>query len=323
MTDVSEGVRIVPFESAHEELWDALVRKSPVGTFLHTRRFLGYHGDRFQDASVTIELDGDLAGVFPAALDPGDASLVVSHPGATYGGLVLLPEIRGGRVISILTAIVDHYRKLGHGSIRYRPVPSIYHRGPWAEDGYALHRLGAQRTACGLSVTIDLAHRAPMNERRRRDIKSRLREGVAIRAGREELDRIWPIVESNRLERHGVRPTHTLTEIASLQELFPSEISAWSATLDGDVLAGAVVFHIGPTDHLQYVANSAEGRLHHTQDVLVEHLIDKAGSRGARFFDFGISTTDKGAELNEGLHRYKSSFGGGSTLYEEFGWRMS
>jgi hypothetical protein len=37
------------------EAWDKLVVESWNGTFLHQRRFLSYHGDRFQDLSLIIE----------------------------------------------------------------------------------------------------------------------------------------------------------------------------------------------------------------------------------------------------------------------------
>lgn len=66
--------------------WDRLVDESWNGTFLHKRRFLAYHGERFTDVSLIIEDDkGQLIGVFPAAIDPADPNRVVSHPGSTYG----------------------------------------------------------------------------------------------------------------------------------------------------------------------------------------------------------------------------------------------
>src|SRR5919197_1305542 len=77
------------FSPADAEAWDQLVQRSINGTFLHSRRFLSYHGDRFRDRSVIFTIGSSLiVGVLPAALDPADEETVVSHPGATYGGIV-------------------------------------------------------------------------------------------------------------------------------------------------------------------------------------------------------------------------------------------
>ena len=38
--------------------WDAHVARCPKGTVLHTRRFLAYHGARFEDASLIVQ-DGE------------------------------------------------------------------------------------------------------------------------------------------------------------------------------------------------------------------------------------------------------------------------
>ncbi len=59
-----------------------------MATFLHTRRFLAYHQDRFKDVSLLLANDKGIVGLFPAALDPAEARTVVSHPGITYGGLL-------------------------------------------------------------------------------------------------------------------------------------------------------------------------------------------------------------------------------------------
>ena len=80
--------------------WDDLVARSVNGTILHTRRFLAYHGSRFRDRSLVVtKSNGKLAGVLPAAEDPVDQSVVTSHPGLTYGGLVHDGTLYGGPLI--------------------------------------------------------------------------------------------------------------------------------------------------------------------------------------------------------------------------------
>src|SRR5258706_14896772 len=105
-------MKIRPYTGADAERWDDAVARSAAGTFLHTRRFLSYHGDRFQDCSLLCEdRKGRLIGVFPAALKPDDPACVASHPGAPYGGLLFFGgDLAAGDVEEMLGGIVDHYR---------------------------------------------------------------------------------------------------------------------------------------------------------------------------------------------------------------------
>src|SRR5688500_10265929 len=73
-------------------IWEALVAQAINGTFLHTRRFLGYHGARFIDRSVLLEVEGKIAGALPAAITSPADTQMSSHPGATFGGLILDPS---------------------------------------------------------------------------------------------------------------------------------------------------------------------------------------------------------------------------------------
>jgi hypothetical protein len=69
--------------------WNELVERASNGTFLHTRTFISYHGDRFRDRSLILENRRKrIVGVFPAAEAPADPEMVISHPGLTYGGIV-------------------------------------------------------------------------------------------------------------------------------------------------------------------------------------------------------------------------------------------
>src|SRR5215210_5268334 len=95
-----------PYDKHDDESWETLVAESWNGTFLHRRKFLSYHGGRFQDLSLVLEDDGgNIIGVFPAALDPIRKDRVVSHPGLTYGGIVHAGSLRGEMMIEALQAV--------------------------------------------------------------------------------------------------------------------------------------------------------------------------------------------------------------------------
>jgi Acetyltransferase (GNAT) domain len=297
--------------------WDALVTASVNGTLLHTRRYLGYHGDRFEDASVVIEGSGGrVVAVLPAAWD-ADGCTVVSHPGITYGGLVHDGSLGGEAVLAAVENSARCWAAQGATALVYRPVPWIYHRRPAADDVYALSRLGATRDRCALSCAVDVQAPARLSHGRRQSLRVAGRT-VGLAGGAEHIDALWQVLEENLAERHGAQATHSAAEMRLLASLFPGEVLVTVATVDGDVVAGAVVYRTPRVDHAQYLASSERGRACGALDAVVARCIERAGEDGRAVFDFGISTLDGGRVLNSGLHRYKTSFGGGGVVYESY-----
>ena len=289
------------------------------GTFLHTRRFLSYHRDRFDDRSLVITgSKGQLRGVLPAAVVPGRPSTVLSHPGLSYGGIVHDGSLRGQVMLSVFETIAAHYRGEGFETIRYRAIPSIYHREPAADDLYALHRLQATRYRCDLSATVDLQARRPVSHGRRTGLARATKVGVLVTDEWDEaVGAFWEILAGN-LKRHDATPTHSLEEIETLHRLFPDDIRLLVARLDGDVVAGTVIFDTGRVSHTQYLASSDAGREAAALDPVIDEALQRAERLGCRYLDFGISTEDEGRCLNDGLQTFKLSFGAGAVVFEHF-----
>jgi Acetyltransferase (GNAT) domain len=317
-------MRVESFREAEDtDAWDELIQVAPMGTFLHSRRFLSYHGDRFKDASLTVRDDKDrLVGLLPAAVDPDDQKRVTSHPGATYGGLVHTGELYGAGAIEALTMAMQHYAAARFHELRYKPVPGIYHRVPSADDLYALFRLDASRSRCDLSCAIDLANRRPAGSRRRRALNKARRSGVSVEWGSPPAE-LWPVLEMNLADRHQARPVHTLEEIELLMERFPDVIKVALGKVDGSVVAGLLLFCDAGVMRAQYIAASEEARRVNALDVIFEDCIERALQDGFRFFDFGTSNREEGWVLNEGLYDFKLGFGGGGVAHESYDLELS
>jgi CelD/BcsL family acetyltransferase involved in cellulose biosynthesis len=103
-----------------------------------------------------------------------------------------------------------------------------------------------------------------------------------------------------------------------LQGRFPDNISLHTATLDGELLAGVVMYLSQPVAHCQYIGASPAGKESKALTLLFEHLIAKYQQAGYRYFDFGISNENHGLYLNEGLVRQKSRLGGRGIVYNTF-----
>lgn len=312
------------FDESDAAAWDDLVARSVNGTFLHTRRFLSYHGDRFVDRSLLVRREsGKLAAVLPAADAAADGERsVATHPGITYGGLVHDGALKGDEVLAALAAIADHYRAEGFTRLVYKAVPPIYHAVPASDDVYALWRLGAERYRCDLSATIDLRRPRRVSHGRRTGLKLATAAGARVSTEWASVTPFWDVL-TGAVARHGATPVHGLEEIELLHSRFPANISLVSASLGGDVVAGTVLFAAGPVLHTQYIGADERGRETSALDLVLDHAIAAAEAAGFSYFDFGISTTDQGRTLNESLHRFKTSFGAGATLYEHFDLRIA
>lgn len=304
------------FQEADAVHWDEFCANAFAATFLHTRQFLSYHGDRFLDQSLIVEDDGHWLGIFPAAQHPNDRTCIVSHPGITYGGLLHSGRLRGESMIEAMECILRHYHGFGYERLIYKAVPHIYHRAPAQDDLYGLFRLGAKRVRCDLSSTVDLANRLSKSVRRRRSLKKAQTAGIYIEEDRKFAAPLWNVLAENLTRKHETKPVHSLNEINLLAKRFPDNIRFVAGLLNGRVEAGLVLFVTTMTHHAQYIAASAIGNKTCALDMIFEHCMAHASMQGVRWFDFGISTIDSGRVLNKGLHRFKSEFGCGSVVYE-------
>jgi hypothetical protein len=315
--------QVAPYVEAEASTWDDFVRAAVNGTFLHTRRFLRYHGTRFADRSLVIRgAEGEWLGVLPCANDPADPARIISHPGATFGGIVHMGNLTGGPMVQTFAAVLRHFTVDGAREFAYRPPPFIYHRQPAADDLYAAFRHGGRLTRRTLAATIDLNRPFQTAQRRTRTLRKAEKAGVRIVAGADLLPSLWPVVEQGLLERHGARAVHTLSEIQEIQIRFPDEVQVLTALLEDCVVGGVVLFNAPGVVHVQYSVVSSKGQSVGAMDALIADVVGLARDAGARYLDFGISTNRDGSELNEGLHRFKVEFGGGGVCYEEYSFSL-
>jgi Acetyltransferase (GNAT) domain len=319
------------YETRDVEEWDSLVAASWNGTFIHGRRFLSYHGQRFRDSSLVIEDDkGNMAGVFPAAVDPAQDDTIISHPGLTYGGVVHRGPLRGGAMLEALQAIAEAYRAAGFRRLIYKAVPHVYHKVPSADDLYALFRLDALRYRCDLSAAIDLASHVRLRKNRRNDLGNARRACVRIETGLSYLEAFWAVLEKNLRTKYDARPVHTLEEITRLHNMFPEQIECMVGKANDEVVAGVVLFRAERVTHLQYssstVSQFADSRARRVaasaHTAVLARAIEDSKDRGARYFDFGASNEREGRVLNQGLYQFKASFGAGGVVHEFYELRL-
>lgn len=314
MGDGSETkLAVQPYTDEASAGWDAFVDASSSGHFLFRRDYMDYHRDRFEDASLLIS-DGDaLVAVLPASRD-GDA--VISHGGLTFGGLLSGPQLTTRRTVAVIGEVIEHLGAAGVRSLVYKAVPHIYHRIPAEEALYALFVHGAVLVRRDCSSAVPQEGRLGYTKGRRSALRKAEKSQLTV--VRDPAFGEFMQMEDEALKRrHGVVPVHTPEEIALLADRFPENIKLFTARSDGELLGGAIVYETATVAHTQYIAGTETGYAEHALDAVIDHLLE-VEYRQKRWFDFGISTTDEGRVLNEGLARNKESYGARAIAYDTY-----
>ncbi|MCD8393993.1 MAG: GNAT family N-acetyltransferase [Bacteroidales bacterium] len=293
--------------------WDAFVARSRNATFLVSRSYMDYHAHRFQDHSLVLTDGGKILALLPANTD-GDT--LASHGGLTFGGLVLAPETSAVDVLSWMESLKEYLKKEGFKRLVYKPIPHIYHKRPSDDDLYALFRLGATLSVRNLASTVDL--RQPLESSRlgKRAAKRMRRFGISVEPCTDPAN-FWQIIVDDRRERHNATPVHTLEEIQLLARRCPQNIRCFVAKVEGEIVAGAVIFVDNGVLHLQYAAANALGKEIYAVDAIYHEVIFNL-LPGFNYFDFGTSNERSGLYLNAGMVAHKEEFGARSVAYDTY-----
>jgi hypothetical protein len=313
-------LKVILFKASDAERWDAFIPETAQGVFLHTRRFISYHRDRFCDMSLLFEDDnGRLRAVLPAARSLEDPALVISHPGITFGGLLHDPRCTPGEIQDYFAATVDHFRAAGLKRLLCRMVPTHVQRAPVALDQHAIWLFSGKLVRRDLWNVLDLTRERIISNGHKRHFTHAKKSGViCVRGKSDHYASFHSILSDNLKKKYGVAPVHSAAELLAIQELFPCDIDLWIASRQhGEILAGVWVFHhTASVWHTQYIASTDKGQHLSATHLLLETITSEALRCGIRCLSFGASTENSGLAVNAGLFEFKSRFGAGSTVHD-------
>ena len=315
---MDNAIEIVRYSSQKESEWNEFVEKSKNGTFLFDRRYMDYHADRFADHSLLFYRDHELYAVLPAN-QKGHTFL--THQGLTYGGMVMGESATVSGICQCFNDLNHYLIDNAFQSVVYKAVPWIYHRQPSEEDLYALvNVVHAQLSVRHVSSTICLPN--PINWRRdhRYGAHKSLSSGVVVSRS-DDFEGFWKVLSDNLQLKYGAKPVHSLDEMRLLHSRFPNHIRLYTASLEGMVIGGTVVYLCGPTAHAQYISASPEGKKRHAIDAIFD-LVLKHELAGYRFFDFGKSSDGDGEQLNTTLISQKEGYGARAVCYDWYQWKL-
>ena len=306
------NIRIERYGSEHADAWASMLRNAKNGIFQFERAYMEYHADRFTDLSLLAFVDDQPVALLPAAIDA--QGVVTSHPGLTFGGVVLDARIRSGVAFEIFDAMFGVLRECGGRRCVVKLLPAAFASYPSAELEYALWRRGFSLQRRDLSSLLPLGTALPFNSSKLQGAKKAIKAGIEV--GADDVSVFHALLQAVLSAKHGVAPVHSSEELVLLQGRFPERIFCRLARLHGDPVAGALVFDYGHVWHTQYLACSDEGRDAGALDLVIQELIREARERGAESLSFGTSTVEAGRVVNEGLLWQKESYGARAIVHD-------
>lgn len=301
-----------------KELWNSFVSKARNATFLFDRNYMDYHADRFDDNSFMFYHKGKLKAVLPANV-AGDT--LYSHQGLTYGGLLLDKKATVEDVLECFDSLNSWLRENGISKVVYKALPWIYQQYPSEEDLYALTwKCKAQLISRDISSSIVIDNKLKFAESRKSGIRKALSLNIEVGES-NDVDGFWHVLEDNLGNRYNAKPVHTSSEMKLLMSRFPNNIRLYVAKMNGEIVGGTLIYVTPQVVHTQYISASVEGKKHGALDLLFDYIINKVYAN-CRYFDFGKSTEQGGAYLNESLIFQKEGFGGRGVCYDWYQWEL-
>jgi len=308
-----DNIEKVTYLDKYKQKWDDFVKNSRNGTFLNTKKFLNYHPpDKFNDDSLLFFKKRILIAIIPAVIKTeNNKKIFFSHPGSTYGGIIIGKNTKLKDLDEIVKKIILHCKKTNVDKIIIKTPPKIYYKYPSDEVDFSLYHNKFEIKKRDLSTCIRLD----------KFNKSFIRKSniLAINRGKKRGDRVeesndfenfWKILREN-LKIHNAIPTHELEEIKLLKSLFPEDIKLFVLKKEDQIIAGSLVFiKNNQAIHTQYLSVDYNFKKLRPLYTIIDYLINYGKENGFLYLNFGVSTEGFGDYINWGLFDFKESFGG-------------
>ncbi|MHA2601009.1 MAG: GNAT family N-acetyltransferase [Candidatus Thorarchaeota archaeon SMTZ1-83] len=303
-------MEVIEYEEKHRERWEEFVERSNNGTIFHRMKFLDYHPKgRFQNRHFLIEERDRIVSVFPGAEEAApEGRMLVSHPGASYGGFVVSEDLGVRGSIAVVKRLFNSLRERGFKKVVLTQPPVIYQKILTNYIDFAVWICGGTYLRRELSAVIEVSEDPLLTFRTaaRTAVRKSIKSGVKVRES-QDYERFYEILRKNLRMRHNVTPTHSLDELLRLTELFPERIRLFCAYLGEEPIGGIVSFICNQRVVLAfYISHIEEYQSYRPVNLLIYELLKWLRQSGHRYLDLGTFTLKM--EPDFGLARFKENF---------------
>lgn len=316
-------VRDQELEEIDKQVWERFISESNNGTLFSRPRFYQHHDEPALVRFIGCFEGEDLvAGVVGSFNEEGDE--FTSPVKASYGGLIL-PSVSFSDTEKALTVLMEYFRTMNVRKVKLTFPPLPYQRELRQDLDYLLKYHGFQESQTLISsITFtDGYDDKALSSMGRRAVKKARKKDVLIKPI-DDVEAFYHILEQNK-QKFDLEPTHSLTEIKQLLDLFPDEIKLLGAWKDDTLIAGVMNMQCNDQALLTFYICSLEKYLSlRPVNLLLHQVCINARDRGIPVVDFGVSMetdTDNPMDPRRSLIFFKEHFNSRGFLRTRYEWR--
>jgi hypothetical protein len=296
-------LKVIRYNKEYKNSWDSFVDEAKNATFLFKRDFMEYHKNRFEDFSLIVLKKHKIIALLPANIR---ANIVYSHEGLTYGGVIFEENNKAIECKFILDAIINYLKQFNIEEFRLKLIPILYNRLMTNDLDYFLFKNNGIVYKKNMNLAVDLRSNFKISKSKLKRF-NRKQEPIIIKKD-DFFDDFWiQVLEPRLMEKHNVKPIHSLDEIKELAKKFPNNIHQYSIYEENNIVGGITIFESKDCVKSQYGATTLRGQSIYALDILYIYLINKYKKEGKKFFDMG--TVNIGDSFNIGLLNQKQELG--------------
>ena len=273
--------------------WEKFISDSNNGTIFQKQAFLKYHINRkFLDGSLVIKKKGTIVAVVPAAIKE---NILYSHPGSSYGGIVLSHNLDFKMIHDILKVIDEYCIAQKYKALFLINSPSIYQKKSDQSLDYLLQWNGFKQTELYISHAVDISKTSDilslLTKRKRRYINNNQELNSLTFEEETYLDEFYDILITSK-KKYNTTPTHSLDELIKLKDMFPQQIKLLVTRNENKIIGGSLIFFTNDNVALVFY-NTILEEYRESQIAMLQlyKCMEIAKKYNLHWIDFGVSHT--------------------------------
>ena len=313
------AIEVLNNNDENQELYD-FIDNSVNGTIFHHPKFLSYHDKhKFPEPEYSIahfvcRHKNNIIGFLPGSIHQTTSNICFYSPyGASFGGLIT-DDLSFDKNECVIDMILNYLiNEKGVTEVNITPPTSIY-MGEKANDylEYIYLTKGFQVIKSELTIVTRVSQdddfpRRILKNRVKSSVNQSKKRGIICRIS-ENHDTAYPIILENQ-KKHNKKPTHSLTELKTISNLFPGRILQFTAYEEEIPIAVVTLMlcnkHVAYSFYIAHLEDYAKCR---PADFLFNKILIWLKENDYAYLDFGPSTF--GYEPHHSLIFFKEGFGG-------------
>ena len=273
--------------------WEKFISDSNNGTIFQKQAFLQYHINRtVVDGSLVIKNKGTIVAVVPAAIKE---NILYSHPGSSYGGIVLSHNLDFKMIHDILKVIDEYCIAQKYKALFLINSPSIYQKKSDQSLDYLLQWNGFKQTELYISHAVDMSKTSDilslLTKRKRRYINNNQELNSLTFEEETYLDEFYDILIASK-KKYNTIPTHSLDELIKLKDMFPQQIKLLVTRNENKIIGGSLIFFTNDNVALVFY-NTILEEYRESQIAMLQlyKCMEIAKKYNLHWIDFGVSHT--------------------------------